>query len=80
MADHLVEKEKAKAEAAAKIKTAEKRELHSFCFLHSLFNTKIPINSYHCALNAKHFLQAGHPTRTRTRTILGLILCGMLAY
>ena len=39
MAENLVEKAKAKAEAAAKLKsTAEKdeRALHSFYFLHSL--------------------------------------------
>ena len=86
MAEHLVEKEKAKAEAAAKLKSAaekEKRVLHSLYFLHSLFtlnDAKNSINSYNCALNANHFHQvhqAGHP---RTRTILGLILCGMLAY
>ena len=90
MAENLVEKAKAKAEAAAKLKsTAEKdkRALHSFYFLHSLFtlndaknDAKNPINSYNCALNANHFHQvhqAGHP---RTRTILRLILCGMLAY
>ena len=86
MAENLVEKAKAKAEAAAKLKsTAEKdkRALHSFYFLHSLFtlnDAKNPINSYHCALNADHFHQvhqAGHP---KTRTILRLILCGMLAY
>ena len=53
MAEHLVEKEKAKAkaEAAAKIKSAaDKRALHSFYFLHSLFtlnDAKNPINSYH---------------------------------
>ena len=90
MAEHLVEKEKAKAkaEAAAKLKSAadkDKRALHSFYFLHSLFtlnDAKNPINSYNCALNANHVHQvhqAGHP-RTRTRTILRLILCGMLAY
>ena len=50
MAENLVEKAKAKAEAAAKLKsTAEKdkRALHSFYFLHSLFtlnDAKIPIN------------------------------------
>ena len=86
MAEHLVEKAKAKAEAAAKLKSAadkDKRALHSFYFLHSLFtlnDAKNPINSYNCALNANHFHQvhqAGHP---RTRTILRLILCGMLAY
>ena len=86
MAEHLVEKAKAKAEAAAKLKSAadkDKRALHSFYFLHSLFtlnDAKNPINSYHGALNANHFHQvhqAGHP---RTRTILRLILCGMLAY
>ena len=41
MAEHLVEKEKAKAKAeAAKLKSAtdkDKRALHSFYFLHSLF-------------------------------------------
>ena len=88
MAEHLVEKAKAKAEAAAKLKSAadkDKRALHSFYFLHSLFtlnDAKNPINSYNCALNANHFHQvhqAGHP-RTRTRTILRLIVCGMLAY
>jgi len=86
MAEHLVEKEKAKAEAAAKLKSAaekEKRALHTFYFLHSLFtlnDAENSINSYNCALNANHFHQvhqAGHP---RTRTILGLILCWMLAY
>ena len=86
MAENLVEKAKAKAEAAAKLKsTAEKdkRALHSFYFLHSLFtlnDAKNPKNSFNCALNANHFHQvhqAGHP---RTRTILRLILCGMLAY
>ena len=86
MAEHLVEKEKAKAKAeAAKLKEKDKRALHSFYFLHSLFtlnDAKNPINSYNCALNANHFHQvhqAGHP-RTRTRTILRLIVCGMLAY
>ena len=86
MAEHLVEKEKAKAKAeASKLKEKDKRALHSFYFLHSLFtlnDAKNPINSYNCALNANHFHQAhqaGHP-RTRTRTILGLIVCGMLAY
>ena len=50
MAENLVEKAKAKAEAAAKLKsTAEKdkRALHSFYFLHSLFtlnDAKNPIN------------------------------------
>ena len=84
MAEHLVEKQKAKAEAA-KLKEKDKCALHSFYFLHSLFtlnDAKNPINSYNCALNANHFLQvhqAGHP-RTRTRTILRLIVCGMLAY
>ena len=84
MAEHLVEKAKAKAEAAAKLKSAaEKRALHSFYFLHSWFtlhDAKNPINPYSCALNANRFHQvhqAGHP---RTRTILGLILCGRLAY
>ena len=86
MTEHLVEKEKAKAEAAAKLKSAaekEKRALHSFYFLHSWFtlnDAKNSINSSNCALNANHFHQvhqAGHP---RTRTILGQILCGMLAY
>ena len=82
MAENLVEKAKAKAEAAAKLKsTAEKdkRALHS---LFTLNDAKNSINSYNCDLNANHFLQvhqAGHP-RTRTRTILRLILCGMLAY
>ena len=53
MAEHLVEKAKAKAEAAAKLKSAadkDKRALHSFYFLHSLFtlnDAKNPINSYH---------------------------------
>ena len=88
MAENLVEKAKAKAEAAAKLKsTAEKdkRALHSFYFLYSLFtlnDAKNPKNSFNCALNANHFHQvhqAGHP-RKRTRTILRLILCGMLAY
>ena len=38
MAEHLVEKEKAKAKAeAAKLKEKDKRALHSFYFLHSLF-------------------------------------------
>ena len=86
MAEHLVEKEKAKAKAeAAKLKEKDKRALHSFYFLHSLFtlnDAKNPKNSFNCALNANHFHQvhqAGHP-RTRTRTILRLIVCGMLAY
>ena len=85
MAEHLVEKEKAKAKAeAAKLKEKDKRALHSFYFLHSLFtlnDAKNPKNSFNCALNANHFhqVQAGHP-RTRTRTILRLIVCGMLAY
>ena len=78
MAENLVEKAKAKAEAAAKLKSTadkDKRALHSFYFLHSLFtlnDAKNPINPYNCALNANHFHQvhqAGHP-RTRTRTIL----------
>ena len=85
MAENLVEKAKAKAEAAAKLKEKDKRALHSFYFLHSLFtlnDAKNPENSFNCALNANHFHQvhqAGHP-RTRTRTILRLIVCGMLAY
>ena len=89
MAENLVEKAKAKAEAAAKLKSTaadkDKRALHSFYFLHSLFtlnDAKNPENSFNCALNANHFHQvhqAGHP-RTRTRTILRLIVCGMLAY
>ena len=40
MAENLVEKAKAKAEAAAKLKSTadkDKRALHSFYFLHSLF-------------------------------------------
>jgi hypothetical protein len=48
MAEHLVEKEKAKAEAAAKLKSAaekEKRALHSFYFLHSLFTLNDAKNS-----------------------------------
>ena len=88
MAENLVEKAKAKAEAAAKLKSTaadkDKRALHSFYFLHSLFtlnDAKNPKNSFNCALNANHFhqVQAGH-SRTRTRTILRLIVCGMLAY
>ena len=46
MAENLVEKEKAKVEAA-KLKEKDKRALHSFYFLHSLFtlnDAKNPIN------------------------------------
>ena len=53
MAEHLVEKEKAKAKAeAAKLKEKDKRALHSFYFLHSLFtlnDAKNPKNSFNCA-------------------------------
>ena len=85
MAEYLLDKAQAKADTAAKLESAEtsaaKRcTLHSFYFIHLLFtlnDAKNPINSYNCALTANHFHQAGH---SRTRKILGLILCVILAH